>query len=134
HTYRGSGAMQPILKRGQVVPAFTLPDSAGRPVRRSDYRAKKHLILAFLPGAADDGARAYLRALADDYAAIHAASSEALAILRGQRRGAAEAQRDLELPFPLLADADGATTARFLPPAARAGVFVTDHYGELYYA
>jgi peroxiredoxin len=126
--------MESSLKRGQVVPAFTLPDTAGAPVRRTAYRDKKNLVLAFLPDAEDDGARAYLRALAQGYQAFRAETGEVLAILRGDGAAVADARRELALPFPLLHDADGAATARFLPPAARAGVFVTDRYGELYFA
>jgi peroxiredoxin len=126
--------MESILKRGQVVPSFTLPDSEGAPVRRTAYRDRRNLVLAFLPSAADDGARAYLRALADGYTGIRAETGEVLAILRDDQRSIAAARRELELPFPLLSDADGATTARFLPPKAHAGVFVTDRYGELYFA
>ena len=126
--------MDSILRRGQVVPTFTLPDTAGTPVRRTAYRDKKNLVLAFLPDAEDDSARAYLSALAQGYAALRAETGEVLAILRGDRAAVADAQRDLALPFPLLHDADGAVTARVLPPAARAGVFVTDRYGELYFA
>ena len=86
---------------------------AGVPVRRTASRDKKNLVLTLLPDAEDDGARA---------------------ILRGERSSLADAQRELALPFPLLHDADGAASARFLPPMARAGVFVTDRYGELYFA
>ncbi|MFL5802658.1 MAG: redoxin domain-containing protein [Roseiflexaceae bacterium] len=126
--------MESILRRGQVVPTFTLPDSDGMPVRRTAYRDKRNLVLAFLPSAEDDGARAYLRALADSYAAVRAETGEVLMILRGDQSAAHKIKRDLELPFPVLADAGGTATARFLSPAARAGVFVTDRYGELYFA
>ena len=126
--------MDSILRRGEVVPTFSLPDTAGTPVRRTAYRDKKNLVLVFLPDAEDDGARAYLRALAQSYAALRAETGEVLAILRGDREALADSQRELALPFPLLHDADGAITARFLPPPTRAGVFVTDRYGELYFA
>ena len=126
--------MESILQRSQVVPTFTLPDSTGAPVRRTAFRDRKNLVLAFLPGVADEGARAYLRALAEGYAGIQAETGEVLAILRGDPAALAEARRELELPYPLLSDAAGAASARFLPPAARAGAFVTDRYGELYFA
>jgi peroxiredoxin len=126
--------MESILRRGQVVPTFTLPDTGGAPIRRTAYRGTKNLVLAFLPDVEDDGARAYLRALAQSYESLRAETGEVLAILRGDRAAIAEARRELALPFPLLHDADGAATARFLPPEARAGVFVTDRYGELYFA
>lgn len=126
--------MESILRRGRVVPTFTLPDTEGQPLRRTAYRAKQHLALVFLPAAEDEGARSYLRALADDHAPIRAAGGEVLAIIRGEVAAARAAKLELELPFPVLADTDGVTTARFLPPTARAATFVTDRYGELYYA
>lgn len=126
--------MESILKRGQVVPTFTLPDTDDRPVRRAAYRGQKHLVLVFLPAAHDDGARSYLRALADGYADMRAAGGEVLAIIHDDPPAAAEARDELELPFPVLVDADGRVTARFLPRTTRAGALVTDRYGELYYA
>ena len=35
---------------GQPAPDFTLPDSAGRPVRLADYRGKKPVVLIFYRG------------------------------------------------------------------------------------
>lgn len=126
--------MENLLKRGQVVPTFTLPDTTGKSIRRSAYRGKQHLVLAFLPSVQDDAARAYLRALAAAHPALLATSGEVLAIIRAEVTAIAAARHDLELPFPLLSDADGMVTQRFLPDSARAGVFVTDRYGELYYS
>jgi peroxiredoxin len=125
--------MEALIRRGTVVPSFTLPDIAGQPVRRMQYRGRRHLVLAFLPTAGDVGAQAYLRALAGEYAALRETGAEVLVILR-ERVAALEEVGDLVLPFPLLIDADGQVTARFVPPEARAGVFVTDRYGELYYS
>jgi len=48
--------MEPILRRGAVVPSFTLPDAEGWPVQRAQYRGRQHLLLVFLPSAADEGA------------------------------------------------------------------------------
>jgi peroxiredoxin len=126
--------METLLKRGQVVPSFTLPDTTEQPIRRSAYRGKQHLVLVFLPRAHDDASRAYLRALADARPALLAASGEVLAIIRDDVPTTAATKHDLELQFPLLSDADGAVTQRFLPDNVRAGVFVTDRYGELYYS
>lgn len=119
--------METMLKRGEVVPNFTLPSAAGEPVRRSAYRGKQHLALVFLPSVEEEFARGYVQALVGSYAMLRAASGEVLVIVRA-------AQVDLELPFPLLADQDGTATARFVPAEAGAGTFVLDRYGELYYA
>jgi peroxiredoxin Q/BCP len=50
----GGGAQQPRpevaathLKVGDKAPDFTLPDTAGKPVKLSDYLGKKNVVLAF---------------------------------------------------------------------------------------
>ena len=35
------------LKVGDLAPDFTLPDTKGQPVKLSDYRGKKNVVLAF---------------------------------------------------------------------------------------
>ncbi len=35
------------LKVGDVAPDFTLNDTAGKPVKLSDYKGKKNVVLAF---------------------------------------------------------------------------------------
>lgn len=35
------------LKVGDMAPDFTLTDTAGKPVKLSDYRGKKNVVLAF---------------------------------------------------------------------------------------
>jgi cytochrome oxidase Cu insertion factor (SCO1/SenC/PrrC family) len=36
-----------FLKVGDVAPDFTLPDQARKPVKLSDFRGKKNVVLAF---------------------------------------------------------------------------------------
>jgi peroxiredoxin len=43
------------LKVGDVAPEFTLPDSSGKPVKLSDFRGKKTVVLAFFPAAFTGG-------------------------------------------------------------------------------
>src|SRR5262245_13623152 len=110
--------MEPMLRPGQIIPTFTLPDSEGRPLRRTIYRGQKHLVLVFLPSIEDHGGRAYLQALADTYRVVRDASAAVLAVVRGVEVSAQAFKREIDLPFPLLLDADGHVAAQFLPSAA----------------
>lgn len=130
---KGSDVVETALKRGEVVPNFTLPNTAGEMVRRSAYRGKQHLILLFMPATEEETARAYLQSIANAYSAIKAASGDVLALFRDSMETLAEVKETLALPFQLLSD-DGTAMLRFVPPDAHAGVFVIDRYGELYFS
>lgn len=39
------------LKVGDEAPDFTLPDTSNKPVKLSDFRGKKNVVLAFFPAA-----------------------------------------------------------------------------------
>lgn len=43
------------LKVGDEAPDFTLPDSTNKPVKLSDFRGKKNVVLAFFPAAFTGG-------------------------------------------------------------------------------
>ncbi len=43
------------LKIGDMAPDFTLPSTQGKPVKLSDYRGKKNVVLAFFPAAFTGG-------------------------------------------------------------------------------
>jgi peroxiredoxin Q/BCP len=50
-TLLGSGVRNARLKVGDEAPDFRLRDHTGRTIKLSDYLGKKHVVLAFLPGA-----------------------------------------------------------------------------------
>jgi thioredoxin-dependent peroxiredoxin len=43
------------LKVGDEAPDFTLPANDGKPVKLSDFRGKKNVVLAFFPAAFTGG-------------------------------------------------------------------------------
>lgn len=43
------------LKVGDMAPDFTLPSTAGKPVKLSEFRGKKNVVLAFYPAAFTGG-------------------------------------------------------------------------------
>ncbi|NTW03581.1 MAG: redoxin domain-containing protein, partial [Oscillochloris sp.] len=121
----------PRLSIGKVVPNFTLTDLTGTPVTRSAYRARKHLALLLLPGV-DALARAYIDALRDIYPRIRAADSELLVLVADPAARADGLRAALEVPFPILLDAEGTASKKFLPDGARYGIFILDRYGALH--
>ena len=47
--------MSTTLKVGDMAPDFTLPATTGKPVKLSDFRGKKNVVLAFFPAAFTGG-------------------------------------------------------------------------------
>ncbi len=43
------------LKVGDTAPDFTLPSTAGKPVKLSDFKGKRNVVLAFFPAAFTGG-------------------------------------------------------------------------------
>jgi hypothetical protein len=43
------------LKVGDPAPDFTLPSTTGKPVKLSDFRGQKNVVLAFFPAAFTGG-------------------------------------------------------------------------------
>ncbi|MCU0491650.1 MAG: peroxiredoxin family protein [Chloroflexaceae bacterium] len=114
------------LRRGSVIPNFTLNGLDGRPMRRSELRGRQHLALLFFPSL-DGAILAYLRDVANSNERIVAAGGTVWVVV------AAAPETAPELPFPILLDQDCNVTRQFLSAGASSGVFLTDRYGELYF-
>lgn len=125
-------AQAAILQRGKVVPNFALPSVRGGMLKRTDFRARRHLVLLVLPGV-DRAAEAYLWQLRNVYPQIRAeVGAEVLAIIADPDRAVDDLRARIELPYPLLLDRERAVARRFLPADTPMGVFVIDHYGTLH--
>ena len=46
---------EPKVKVGDIAPDFTLPDTNNKPVKLSDFRGKKNVVLAFFVAAFTGG-------------------------------------------------------------------------------
>ena len=112
-----------LIETGSVIPNFSLPDSSGNLVQRTDYRAKAGLLVLFMPPN-DAQTAAYLAAL--NNATAHWRREQKALVIVKQPLSAATP------PMTLLVDADHKTAAQFLPAEAAGGWFITDRYGELY--
>lgn len=92
---------------GQPAPDFTLPDQSGRPVRLSDYRGAKNVVLYFYPKDYTPGCTAEACAFRDSYEVFKAAGAEVIGVSMDTAESHERFAADHRLPFVLLADTDG---------------------------
>ena len=95
---------------GQVAPDFTLPDQSGRPVRLSDYRGLKNVVLYFYPKDYTAGCTAEACAFRDSYEVFKTAGAEVIGVSMDTAESHQQFAADHRLPFVLLADTDGAVS------------------------
>jgi peroxiredoxin len=127
----------PTLERGQIIPPFTLPGTDSMPHSPWDYKQREHLILLFTQSAMKSEGRGLLCEFARTYRDFREEQCAILAITADPVIVNLQALENLQLPFPLLADAHGTVIQRYtrwentqkvLAPA----LFLADRYGELY--
>lgn len=121
----------PRVKIDLVAPTFELPASTGGRVALWDFKGRAPVVLFFAhsdcPACRDYCLR--LRQGASRYADHNA---QLLAVVPASLADCQQLASELQLPFPVLADADGAVRARYLDDPRSVGLFVLDRYGEPY--
>ena len=101
-----------MLEAGDPAPAFTLPDQSGDPVSLEDY-AGRYVVVYFYPRAKTGGCTREARAFREAYEAYQARDVAVLGVSTDPVELLAEFADEEDLPFPLLADEDGAVTEAF---------------------
>lgn len=120
---------------GEPLPLFTLPDTAGHPVRLWDFKQRRPVVLLFIHGPGCGSCRQALAALAARQADLEELHTAVLVIARDTAESLGQLRAELASPFTFLADTDAAVTARYLPQTAgvnASGVvalYVADRYG-----
>lgn len=123
---------QPTLRLGSILPIFYLPTIGGGKSGPASVRSKYNLVLTFLPNVTEAGA--YLQGIAAHYKEILRNDARVIAVLSADLDTTERVAQALELPFPMLADEDGTTTARILGESNHAALIATDRYGVIYCA
>ncbi len=126
-----------IIDAGQMLPQFTLPAAGGRVVRLWEYKQREQIVLFILHGTECAECRRVLEDYAACYPAFREQETQLLALFPAPLEAVERLQQELQLPFPLLADAAGGTIrkltlwdeARNQPQPA---LLVADRYGALY--
>jgi peroxiredoxin len=105
----GAGAPKP----GELAPAFTLPDAAGRAVSLEATLAEGPVVLAFFRGGWCPFCTITLRGLAQAWPRLRRAGARVLAVSPAGRRHAQEASDCNGLPFPVLTDHGNAVARQY---------------------
>jgi peroxiredoxin len=128
---------QPLIKPGEIIPAFTLPGADGMPHSPWVYKQHQHLILLFTRTASSNEARGLLRAFAKGYPSFRVEECAILAISPGTVIANLHTQEELHLPYPLLADPEGEVISRYTHWDPTSGslnpsILLADRYNALY--
>jgi peroxiredoxin len=125
------------LESGAILPAFTLPGADGMPHGPWDYKQRDHLLLLFARSIATSDGRGLLRAFAPRYAEFRAEQCAILAISADTVFANLQAQNELHLPFPLLADPTGNVIWRYtrwdtITHELTPSIVLADRYNAVY--
>jgi peroxiredoxin Q/BCP len=93
----------PRLSAGAVAPAFTLPDSDGKPVSLSDFLGRK-VVLYVYPAASTPGCTTQACDFRDSLASIQAAGYDVIGLSPDKPEKLAKFRDAEALTFPLLSD------------------------------
>jgi peroxiredoxin Q/BCP len=96
---------QKRLSPGDQAPAFTLPDSGGKPVSLSDYLGRS-VVVYFYPAASTPGCTKQACDFRDNLGALASSGYEVVGISPDKPEKLAAFAAEEGLNFPLLSDAD----------------------------
>jgi peroxiredoxin (alkyl hydroperoxide reductase subunit C) len=126
------------LQAGDVAPDFELPASGGRMIKLSDYRGKKHVLLAFYPFAFSPVCSLQLPGLQENLGKFKRLNAEVLGISVDSKHSSAAFAEHLHLEFPLLSDFEKKVTKAYgvlrEGGFAERALFVIDKNGVIAYS
>jgi len=91
------------LKVGDTAPDFTLPSTLGKPVKLSDFRGKKNVVLAFYPAAFTGGCTKEMTAYGSDLAKFETADTQVFGVSTDNSPSQKFAE-SVNATFPMLSD------------------------------
>lgn len=137
---RASGIMDRVIRQGDALPPFTLPNQDGTLVSSADLLHRGPLVVSYFRGIWCPYCVIELQALRDAAADIQAAGAQLVVISPQLRRFATKTRADHDLPFDVLVDeglryADQLGTVFVLPEKLQEiyssfGVDVPRHNGD----
>ncbi len=92
------------LKVGDLAPEFTLPSTTGTPVKLSDFRGKKNVVLAFYPAAFTGGCTKEMQAYQLNLSNFEGTDTQVFGISTDNTPSQKRFAEDLKVVFPMLSD------------------------------
>jgi peroxiredoxin len=92
------------LKVGDPAPDFTLPSTAGKPVKLSEFRGKKNVVLAFYPAAFTGGCTKEMTAYGLDLAKFETADTQVFGVSTDNSPSQRKFAEEVKASFPMLSD------------------------------
>jgi len=92
------------LKVGDTAPDFMLPSTAGKPVKLSDYKGKKNVVLAFFPAAFTGGCTKEMQAYQLGGTKFEANDTQVFGVSTDNTPSQKEFAKQLNVTFPILSD------------------------------
>src|SRR5258705_6563793 len=127
------------LKVGDTAPDFTLPSTQGKPVKLSDFRGKKNVVLAFFPAAFTGGCTKKMSAYQANIAKFEGVDTQVLSISTDNTPSQAAFAKSLSVSsYPMLSDFMRKISAEYgvlIPDRgiASRSTFVVDKAGKITY-
>lgn len=120
-----------------MLPDFSLPTTDGRPIRLSDYRNRRNIVLVLLRGLSA-ASETLLADLQDNVTGLAEDNAQALVVVQGPRQAAVSLQRMYLLSYPVLYDEQGQLEALLgpssTPDAPRLAVHIASRSSRIYWS
>lgn len=122
---------------GSMAPDFMLAGSNGQ-ISLSDYHGKQNVVLYFMREFSCSFCQKHVAQLKQLYSALQSQHTAVLVIGGGSRAEAEQLASRLQVPFPVLADADREVYHRYglekVMSLQRSGIIVIDKEGRVSYS
>ncbi len=92
------------LKVGDAAPQFTMPSTTGKPVKLSDFKGQKNVVLAFYPAAFTGGCTKEMQAYQLGLDKFTGADTQVFGVSSDNTPSQRKFAEELKVNFPMLSD------------------------------
>ncbi|MCM8798443.1 MAG: peroxiredoxin family protein [Candidatus Omnitrophica bacterium] len=120
------------IRKGQIIPSFSLKNLKGETILSSNLLRKKNLIIFFFKNLEDKQSKEYLRLLNGIYDDIRQ-DAEIFAVSCARQESLKDFSKRMEIKFDILVDSDDVVRCKFTEESFNF-LIITDRFLSLYKA